>query len=176
MNPQDLARARFKPIRQALERIEKTEAAHAKSQAKLEQLRAAVGPAEHRDREALGQALVDGKPEPASEAEEIKSQLAQEERRAEALRLAVSAARERIPELVSANRGEWTRQGRRALATTQRRYSTAIDELEAARVALSDEASLGSWMASGSSVDAAADPLGGRLGLDAAGRPALSFT
>jgi hypothetical protein len=173
--PEDLAAARFKPVRQALERIAKAEAARAASAGRLEQLRAAVGPAEHRDREALGQALVDGKAEPPSQAAEIQTELDHEERRGEALRLAVGAARQLIEELVAEHRASWRRQTMRELAKAKRRYENAISELEAARDSLSDEASLVSWLDSGSSAAAASDPLGGRIGLDATGRPAVSF-
>lgn len=72
VNPQDLAAARFKPIRQALERIAKAEAACAKSTARREELRSSIGAAEHRDRRALGRALVDGKSEPLSEAAKLR--------------------------------------------------------------------------------------------------------
>jgi hypothetical protein len=79
--PEDLAASRFRPIRQARDRIAKSEAAHAESVARLERLRAELGPAERRDREARGQALVDGKSEPASVAAKLKAPLEQEERR-----------------------------------------------------------------------------------------------
>ena len=173
--PLDLAAVRFRPVRQALERIAKAEAAHAESVGRLEQLRAAVGPAEHRDREALGQALVDGRAEPASEAAEIQAELEHEERRGEALRLAVDAARQQIGQLVTEHRCSWRRQAMRELAKAKARYENAISELGAAREGLSDEASLVGWLDSGSSAAAASDPLGGRIGLDAARRPAVSF-
>jgi hypothetical protein len=51
VNPLDLAKARFRPVRQALERREQIEAARVDSAARVEKLRAAIGPAEHRDRE-----------------------------------------------------------------------------------------------------------------------------
>ena len=156
--PEDLAAARFKPVRQALERIAKAEAARVESAGRLEQLRAAVGPAEHRDREALGQALFDGKAEPPSQAAEIQTELDHEERRGEALRLAVGAARQRIGELVAEHRASWRRQTMRELAKAKRRYENAISELDAARDSLSDEASLVSWLDSGSSAAAASDP------------------
>lgn len=63
----------------------------------------------------------------------------------------------------------------RELSKAQRRYTDAISELESARDALSGEASLISWIDSGSSADAASDPLGGRIGTDAHGRGPLSF-
>jgi hypothetical protein len=102
--PQDIAASRFKPIRQAQQQVEKAEAALAKSVARREELRSEIGPAERRDREALGQALVNGKTEPPSEAEKLKAELEREERRADALALAVDAVHRSIGELVIANR------------------------------------------------------------------------
>jgi hypothetical protein len=116
------------------------------------------------------------KAEPPSEAAEIRLELEQEERRAEALRLAVGAARRQIGELVASNRPSWRRQAMRELSRALQRYRDAISELEAGRAALSAEASLISWLDSGSSADAASDPLGGRTGIDASGRPAMSFS
>jgi hypothetical protein len=61
---------------------------------------------------------------------------------------------------------------------TGNRYTAAISELEAAREAASDAASLCVWIAGGGDpvADAASDPLSGRLGLDASGRGAMSFS
>jgi hypothetical protein len=174
--PEDLAASRFRPIRQARDRIAKSEAAHAESVARLERLRAELGPAERHDREALGQALVDGKSEPASVAAKLKAQLEQEERRAEALALAVEAARRQIRALVSSNRPAWRRQAMRELARVKSRYENAIAELEAARDGLSGEATLIAWLDSGASAEAAVDPLGGRVGTDARGRAPMSFS
>jgi hypothetical protein len=62
MNVEDLGANRWKPIRQAREQIAKAQGAHARSSARLEELRGQIGPAERHDREALGRALVEGKP------------------------------------------------------------------------------------------------------------------
>jgi chromosome segregation ATPase len=107
VNPEDAAAGRFKEIRQARERIAKAEAVRAESLARLEELRGQIGPAEWRDREALGQALVDGKPAPASEAEKLKAELAQAERNYEAVLQAVQDASEQIGRLVRDNRERW---------------------------------------------------------------------
>jgi predicted nucleic acid-binding Zn-ribbon protein len=86
VNPESLAATRWKEIRRAHEQIAKAQAAQARSQPRLQELRDDIGPAEFRDRAALGQALVDGKAEPASEAAKLKAELEQEDRNAEALR------------------------------------------------------------------------------------------
>jgi hypothetical protein len=155
VNPVDLAAARFKPVKQALERIAKAEQAQAKARARLEELRGAVGPAETRDKWRLGHALVDGKAEPPSEAAKLKAELEQEERRVEAINSAVEAAHGVISHLVAEHRDSWRRQAVRALGEAKSRYEAAIAELEAARVELIDEATLITWLDRGEMGEAA---------------------
>jgi hypothetical protein len=173
--PQDLAAARWKPIKRALEDVARAEAAHDASRARLEELRAAISPATYRDRQALGEALVAGKSEPPPEAEQLQQELEVQERRADALALAVETAHGRIRELVVENKADWRGQAVRSLAQAKSRYETSITEIEAAREGLSDEAALISWLDSGAGVAAASDPLGGRWGSDASGRAPMSF-
>jgi hypothetical protein len=176
VNPETLAATRWKEIRRAHEQISKAQTAQAKSQARLQELRVLIGPAEFRDRAALGQALVEGKAEPASEAAKLKAELEQEERNAEALTLAVQSAHGRIAELVAANRVEWRKETLRELSRAVTRYKDAITALEDAREGLSSEATLVTWLDSGAGVDAATDLLGGRVGTDADGRAPVSFS
>jgi hypothetical protein len=176
LNPESLAATRWKEIRRAHEQITKAQTAQAKSQARLQELRVLIGPAELRDRAALGQALVEGKAEPASEAAKLKAELEQEERNAEALALAVQSAHGQVAELVAANRREWRKEALRELSRKVARYKDAITEVEDAREALSSEATLVTWLDSGAGVDAATDLLGGRVGTDASGRPPMSFS
>jgi hypothetical protein len=173
MNPQDIASSRFKEIRKAEEQIAKTEATLAKATGRLEELRRQIGPAERRDREALGRALVDEKPEPASEAEKIRAEIAQQELRVEALRLEVERARGQIGELVKLNRGAWRRRAMQELGRDKQRYLDAIGEMEAARTALGDGATLISWLDSGDVSEAATDALGGGPVDD---KPVLAFS
>jgi hypothetical protein len=70
----------------------------------------AIGPADRRDRDALGRALIDDKSEPASEAALLAVEIEREERRLEALAVAVQAAHGQIANVVDANRGDWRRQ------------------------------------------------------------------
>jgi hypothetical protein len=149
VNPEDTAAGRHKEIRQARERIAKTEAAQAKAISRLEELRGQIGLAEQRDRTALAAAIVDGKREPAGEAGEIREEIVRQELRVEALRLAVDEARNQIGKLVAENRDTWRRQAMRALGKAKGRYTDAIAELEAARVELVDEATLVTWLDNG---------------------------
>jgi hypothetical protein len=112
-------------------------------------LRSQLGPAEGRDSERLGEALIAGKSEPSSEAEEIRTEIARQEQRVEALRLAGDRARGQIRKLVDANRAGWRRQAMRELGREKQRYEAAITEVQAAREALIDVATLVSWLDSG---------------------------
>jgi hypothetical protein len=85
-NPEAIAVERFKEIRQARDTIAKTDAALAKSRERQEELRRQLGSADIRDREKLAAALIDSKPEPASEAEKVPAELKREEQRTEAPR------------------------------------------------------------------------------------------
>jgi hypothetical protein len=123
--------------------------AHARSRARVEELRARVGPAEHRDRQALGAALVDGKAAPASEAEKLKAELAQEEQNLEALTQAVGDAYGQTGRLVRDSRDAWRGQTLRELGKAKSRYEEAIAELEAAREGLRNEATLLNWLSAG---------------------------
>lgn len=176
MNPEDLAASRWKPIRQAREYTAKAEAACAESSARLEQLRGRIASAEYRDRQTLGAALVDGKAAPASEAERLKGELAQEERNREALIQAVEDAYGQIGRLVRDNREAWLGQTASDRVKGKRRYEAAIVELEAAREGLSNLATLRNWLSTGDVSEAVGDVLGGRRGSDPDGRPVLAFT
>lgn len=149
MNPEDAAAERFKPIQKARERIAKTEQAHTAALTRLEELRSQLGPAESRDSERLAEALIAGKSEPPSEAEEIRAEIARQEQRVEALLVASDRARGQIRKLVDENRPGWRGQAMRDLGRERQRYDTAISELGAARGALVDVATLVSWLDSG---------------------------
>jgi hypothetical protein len=73
----------------------------------------------------------------------------QQELRVDALRLAADRARRQIPKLVDTNRTGWRRQALRELDRETKRYESAISELQAAREALVDVATLTSWLDSG---------------------------
>jgi hypothetical protein len=175
VNPVDLA-SRWKEIRAAKARIEKAEAVRVESLARLEELRGQIGPAERRDREALGQALIERKPAPESEATRLKIELEQAERNYEAVLQAVQNAHEQIGRLVRANRERWSAETLRAKAKAKTRLERAINELEAAREALGNEATLLGWLESGDTSEAASDALGGPRGFDPNSRPVLAFS
>jgi hypothetical protein len=146
MNPEDAAAARFKEIRRAKEQIGKAERAFAAARSRLEELQQQVGPAERRDHERLGDALIAGKKEPDSEADAIRAEVARQEQRVEALRLATDRAYREIPRLVNENRTGWRQQAMRDHEREAGRYEAAIAELRAARETLIDTATLIRWL------------------------------
>jgi hypothetical protein len=149
VNPEDAAAARHKEIRRAREETAKAEAALVEARSRLDELRGELPKAEFRDRERLGEALIANKSEPASEAEKVRMEIARQELRVEALQSVAAKARGQIPNLVERNRQAWSKQGRRELSRLQQRYLDAIGELEAAREALVDVATMISWLGSG---------------------------
>jgi hypothetical protein len=175
MNPEDLAAARFQEVAKARERVARVDAALATSHDQREQLRTRVTAAAVLDREQLAAALIDSKPEPPSEAAKVKAELEREAQRTEALVLAAEKARGAIPQLVAENRNGWLRRAEQELGKAHRRYLEAIAELEAAREALNNEATLIGWLRNGTASEAATDSLGGRSGMDASGRGVVSF-
>jgi hypothetical protein len=176
MNPTDLARGRWRPFKKASEAVQEAERAQAGSRARLEGLQARIGPAEQRDQQALADAIMAGKAEPEPEADKLRAELAQEQRRLDALNAAVASAQRRIPQVVAAHRGEWEADVRRTLEREKKRYAKAVDELESAREAASDQATLLNWILTGDISEAAGNALAGRTGNEPDGRPALIFT
>jgi hypothetical protein len=174
--PEDLAKQRFKPVAKVFEKITRLGAELAETRAQVEQLKNEQAAAAHRDRLAYAAALSEGKGKPSScEEATVSAELEDAELKAEALTLALDAAFDDRARLIEQNRSGWRRQSMRELARARSRYESAIAELEAARDALSGEATLITWLDSGASADAASDPLGGRIGTDAHGREPLSF-
>ena len=144
----------------------------------LEELRAREWPTALADRQALGQALVDGKEEPESQTARLQTEIAAQERRVDALLAAIDDANAKLGETITSNRAGWHRDAVRATARATGRYERAIEELDASRQALSDEVGLAEWCASGGDRfgEAANDALGGRTTTRPGELPPLSFT
>src|SRR5215218_4646661 len=156
LNPEDLARQRFKPPQGVHEKVARLSAELAETRAEVERLEMEQGRADYRDKQAYADALAAGKPRPTKR-EGAKARVALEdaELKAEALTLALDSAFDERARLIEQNRSGWRRQAMRELAKVQKRYTDAISELESARDALSGEASLIAWLDSGATADAA---------------------
>jgi chromosome segregation ATPase len=168
MNPADEAIRRWKPFRAASEQVARADAAWQEAQAKLRELRDELGPAEARDELALGRALLASKPEPKSEADLIREQIAAQERRVSALERARAETQEQPTAVIRENRSAWHRQAIGETVKARTRYEAAIAELDAARDNLSSIVTLAEWVSSGGAhfAEAANDRLsgGGSLG------------
>jgi hypothetical protein len=178
MNPAELGAARFRPLRQAFERLERARRAYGEAGARVEQLRRELRLAEAADRRARGDALVDGRREPASKAGRIRAELEKAEQEQADLNDAATRAADAVPHLIRENESRWHQDGLGKLGKAAARYRSAIAELSAARAALSDEATLLAWLATAGRRhdEAATDALGGRLGAEPGGRPPVGFS
>lgn len=176
MNAEDLAASRWKTFRQA--KVEQASEAHAQAVAKLEELRGQVGPTKHADRQALGQALVEGKAEPAWQAEKLQAEIAAQERRVAALLTVIDDANTKLTETITTNASDWHKAALRQAVRARGRYERAVEEFEASRQALSDEVGLAEWAASGGARfgEAANDTLAGRATTRPGEPPPLNFT
>lgn len=149
MNPTDLARERWKPYRQAQERVEKAAAQHAKAREDLAALEAQLPIAERDDELALGRALVDGKPEPAPAAVKVREEIAAQQRRANGLERVVQEAHSELVATLEENRQPWAREAAKEASKARTRYEAALTELEDARGNLSATVGLFHWASSG---------------------------
>lgn len=149
MNPTDLARERWKPYRQAQERVEKAAAQHGKAREDLAALEAQLPIAERDDELALGRALVDGKPEPAPAAVKVREEIAAQQRRANGLERVVQEAHSELVATLEENRQPWAREAAKEASKARTRYEAALTELEDARGNLSATVGLFHWASSG---------------------------
>jgi hypothetical protein len=171
VNPTDLACERWKPFRQAQERIEKAFTAYQEAQARLAELRSRLEPAAAADSLALGKAILAGKAEPKSEADAIREEIQAQERRVSALERAHAEALAQIADVIAEHKSSWHREALSGIAKAGTRYQAALSELEAARENLSSAVGLSAWVASGGA--ATGEPANDRLSGDSGG---LGFT
>jgi predicted S18 family serine protease len=141
--PESLAAERFRELRKLDEKIKRLSQDLGEATQAGERLKGDRAAAKQRDREAYAAALAEGKGRPARcQEKEVAAELEDTELRVEALRLAVDSALDERAKLLKANHPVWRLRAMRELAKAKTRYQSAIEELEAARDGLSDEASL----------------------------------
>ncbi len=174
MNPVDLIASRHKELRKAREEIGKVQAALDRERARLTELQAGIAAAEQRDRKALGDAIVSGSPDPASESDALRADVEQQQRRIDALLAALSHTQQNVAEVVRQN--AWSRDQMREVEKARLRYAAAIEELERARDVFADETGALAWLfdpegGQSSPINAV---LAGRTG-DLRGRPPLQM-
>jgi hypothetical protein len=159
VNPTDLLADRHKTYRRARERYQRAAAAREVAQQHVTELESQLGSAEHRDRVQRGDALVDGRKPPSSEAEAVRAMLVAAKRDAEALMYAEQRAASVLDELPRRHKTEWMQQVAHDLGKARDAYRAAIHELARARDQLADEATLLGFLEYGQE----SQPVGGAL-------------
>jgi hypothetical protein len=171
LNPADIARKRWRPVRKALEEREKLEAELTQAGARLAALQGELQQAEQEDRESYAAAIAAGKGEPVRKAEQLAIRIEAEQRRVDACVLAVEKAGNELNKLRAENRSAWSKDSLAKIAEAHLAYEASIRQVEQRRDALADEVALHGWIADGIGVSPIHDALSGRDN----GREPLSF-
>lgn len=174
MNPLDIARRRWRPLRKALEEREKLERELTQAGERLVALQSELSQAEQDDREAYAAAIAAGKDEPPRRAEQLAVRIEAEQRRVDACVRAVENANAKLGGLRAENRTAWRKDTLAKIAEAHAAYEETIRLLEQRREALADEVALHGWIADGIGVSPIRDALSGRT-VPVDGRAPLSF-
>jgi hypothetical protein len=116
------------------------------AQARVQDLERELRVAEGRDRVALGDALLEGRKAPASEADAFRKSLEGGKRDAEALAYAEERCASELNNLPKQRKEAWLREAERDLKAAGGRYRAAIVELAEAREIVADLAVLVSYL------------------------------
>jgi hypothetical protein len=160
MNPEDLARRRWRPVEKAVAKRDRLGKELSETNQSLAALRSELSQAERADRDAYAAALADGdKAEPPRKAMQLAAAVAAEERRSEALQAATANAESEIYQLREQNRSAWSRDTIGAITKAHRAYTEAVRAVGAARDVLADEVALVSWIRGGTGASPVTDTL-----------------
>jgi hypothetical protein len=174
MNPLDLARRRWRPLRKALEKREQLELELTQAGERLAALQGELQQAAHEDRDAYAAAIAAGKDEPARKTEQLAVRIEAEQRRVDACVRAVENANAAVDKLRAENRTAWRKDVLAKVAEAHGAYEASIREVERRREALADEVGLAGWLSDGIGVSPIRDALSGRTA-PVEGRDPLSF-
>lgn len=173
MNPEDLARRRWKVVNKKAEERGRLVQQLNQANERLAVLREELPRAEQTDREAFATALGQGNDEPERSATKLVEKIEAEQRRAEAAVIGIENAERELRELCSRN-GPWRFETMRTIAKARTEYQESIRRLEDARESLADEVSLFGWLRTGDVASPVRDALSGHIAA-ADGRPPFSF-
>lgn len=162
MNPLDLARHRWRPLRKALEEREKLERELTQAGERLVALQSELSQAEQDDRKAYAAAIAAGKDEPPRKAEQLAVRIEAEQRRVNACVMAVENASAALDTLRVENATAWRKDTLAKIAEAHAAYEESIRLLEQRREELADEVALHGWIADGIGVSPIRDVLSGR--------------
>jgi hypothetical protein len=149
MNPQDLLAERHTAYRKAADRAQRATTKRSEAQATVAEREQELRMAEARDRDALGDALVDGSRPPTPTAPKAEARLEAARRELDALTEAEQRALSTLTRLPGENRRAWLREAQASARSAQASYHAAIRELAAARQRLGDEAQLAEYIDTG---------------------------
>jgi hypothetical protein len=176
LNPEDIARKRWRPVRKALEEREKLEAELTQAGERFAALQSELQHAEQADREAYAAAIAAGKDEPVRKVEQLAIRIEAEQRRVDACVLAVEKAGAELNKLRAENRSAWRKEALAKIAEAHSAYEQSIRLLAERRETLADEVALHGWIADGIGVSPIRDSLSGRTTTGRDGRQPLSFS
>jgi hypothetical protein len=164
VNPEDLARERWRPAAKTVEKRNRLGEELRVTNERLVALRAELPRAEEADREAYATAIAAGdKAEPGRKAEQLAARIEADERRAEACRAAIENAENELRKLRVDNRSAWRKSTIGTIVKAHLAYQESIRRVEAAREALADEVALDGWVTDGIGASHVLDRLGGEI-------------
>jgi chromosome segregation ATPase len=146
VNPTDLLAERHRSYRAARARYLRATAEREKAQQRVSELERELAAAEARDRDALGEALVDGRKPPATQADDAHAALQAGKRDLEALQYAEQRAARKLDSLPRENKEAWLARAERDLRDAIAAYTDAIGRLAQTRDQLVNEATLVSYL------------------------------
>jgi hypothetical protein len=145
--PPALAREHWKPIRQAMERLDRARAQQAGFDAEPVRLGEELTLARQRDQRALGEALAAGQPEPEPKAAAIEAEIERNVQRSAAMTDVILKEQRQVTDLILRNKKKWTTDLQRHVGDAAALYRAALVAVEQARAALTEEVNLGAWLA-----------------------------
>lgn len=139
--------AGWKPLERARDGYTRLLAQRRESGQRLAELAGEREQALARDREALAKAIAAGKSEPDDRrVREVDEKIAAEQRRGEAIELALDQAEQELVSVVERHRGSWLAESERELERERAHYRQAVEALAQARTRLDERQALIRWL------------------------------
>jgi hypothetical protein len=146
LNPLDIIASRHKPYAKARERHERSIAACEQARGRVAELERKLAAADAGDRVAIGEAIIDGRRPPASQADAAREELKQAQREAEAIAYAEQRAAAALERLPREHKESWLGRAEKELYDAVDTYRAAISRLAETRDRLVDEATVVAYL------------------------------
>jgi hypothetical protein len=144
--PPARARGHWKPLREAMEKLDGLRAQQATFDAEIARLDEVLVRARLQDQQSLGRALANGEPDPEPQAPALEAEIGRHRERSAAMLGAILEERRRVASLVLRLKSGWAGDLERHLADKAAAYRAAIVATEAARADLIAEVQTGAWL------------------------------